>query len=336
MAVLVDALLRKASGEPIQCVERFETSCWDELSEWSNAIFAPSEMTYHERTHGLGGRCGFVKLGRLVLSRTQYGTPVQAECAGTDISHMIVTTTLRGEASHRAGEDQVPTVVGPGEALVVRSSEFGHFAELSADCIRLNITIAPDLLEEISLHWFGCSVREHPLPSTVKIGGPSSGWMALMSYLVSVIEETPDQVALSRLGRHLETTICVHVLSEMYNRGGSDLGALTHAAPPRCVRIAEAYMSENAAATPRLAEVAQAANISVRSLSQAFREARGYTVAQFLAEQRLQGVRRELLEADPTRKVSEIARSFGYVHLGEFAKRYRSRFGELPSETLRL
>ncbi|RSB75772.1 helix-turn-helix domain-containing protein [Rhizobium pisi] len=51
---------------------------------------------------------------------------------------------------------------------------------------------------------------------------------------------------------------------------------------------------------------------------------------------RLNGARRDLLRARcAPRKVSDIAMDWGFFHWSRFAFRYRSLFGETPSETLR-
>jgi transcriptional regulator GlxA family with amidase domain len=83
-----------------------------------------------------------------------------------------------------------------------------------------------------------------------------------------------------------------------------------------------------------LTEIASALDISVRNLTLNFKKFRGCTPGQFIREQRLQATRKALLEADQDQTVSQIAASFSYIHMGEFAKIYRNRFGELPSETL--
>ena len=101
------------------------------------------------------------------------------------------------------------------------------------------------------------------------------------------------------------------------------------------VRAAEAYMAERAAELPAMAEVVRAAGASLRSLTEAFRKFRGTTPSQFLREQRLQGVRRDLQTALPGQTVAEIAAAWFYINKGDFVRLYRQRFGETPSRTLR-
>nr|WP_271587324.1 helix-turn-helix domain-containing protein [Bradyrhizobium sp. CCBAU 53415] len=45
--------------------------------------------------------------------------------------------------------------------------------------------------------------------------------------------------------------------------------------------------------------------------------------------------RRDLYGAAPRQSVSGVAYAWGYINLGEFARAYRARFAERPSETLR-
>ena len=54
-----------------------------------------------------------------------------------------------------------------------------------------------------------------------------------------------------------------------------------------------------------------------------------------LRSRRLCQVHRALLDAPVGAHVAEIAESFGFRHLGQFAADYRELFGERPSETIR-
>lgn len=128
--------------------------------------------------------------------------------------------------------------------------------------------------------------------------------------------------------------IGVHLLTQW--RAQLDLPAEACALQlaPRHVLVAEHHLREHAREVPTLAEIAAAAGVSVRTLSAAFRACRGCTPMQALREQRLQGVRAELLLASPGTTVQGVAAEWGFVNLGLFSRRYRERFGELPSRTL--
>ena len=75
---------------------------------------------------------------------------------------------------------------------------------------------------------------------------------------------------------------------------------------------------------------------SERTLRYGFLERFGVSPKSYLHTFRLNGVRRELKQADPARvKVVDIANHWGFWHMGKFAADYRKLCGELPSETLR-
>lgn len=72
--------------------------------------------------------------------------------------------------------------------------------------------------------------------------------------------------------------------------------------------------------------------LSPRVLQYAFRERYGCSPMQWVADQRLDQVRAQLLAAPQEARVSEIAYRY-FSNLGDFSRRYRTKFGELPSNT---
>jgi AraC family ethanolamine operon transcriptional activator len=66
-----------------------------------------------------------------------------------------------------------------------------------------------------------------------------------------------------------------------------------------------------------------------------FKDLIGVNPVVFLRHQRLHGVRRKLLAAEPDgATVKMAALESGFRHLGRFAAEYRALFGESPRETL--
>jgi AraC-like DNA-binding protein len=119
-----------------------------------------------------------------------------------------------------------------------------------------------------------------------------------------------------------------------------DLEAPTDAAAPRDtarrVREAEAFMKAHADEPLTVEAVAAAVGLGPRALQMAFREHRGTTPRARLGALRLERARARLLAADAATTVSGAAFDSGFAHLGRFSVAYRERFGESPSETLRL
>ncbi len=95
------------------------------------------------------------------------------------------------------------------------------------------------------------------------------------------------------------------------------------------------FMIANAHRPIRTEEIAAAAGLSPRSLQTAFRREYDLTATDYLRSIRLDRVRQELRDAEPgLATVAELARRWGFSHLGRFAASYASRFGEYPSVTL--
>jgi AraC-like DNA-binding protein len=104
---------------------------------------------------------------------------------------------------------------------------------------------------------------------------------------------------------------------------------------PRCLQRAEEYLAEHLEEAASLAQVAEAAGTSIRSLTRAFRAKHGVSPMRFLRLRRLDAVHRELLEATPESiSVTNVALRYGFSHLGRFAAEFRRHCGDYPSETL--
>jgi AraC-like DNA-binding protein len=76
-----------------------------------------------------------------------------------------------------------------------------------------------------------------------------------------------------------------------------------------------------------------ATDTPLRTMNRAFRERFGIGPKAYLLRQRLSRVRAALVAAPIDTVIADIANEHGFWHLGQFAKDYRTMFGELPSET---
>jgi AraC-like DNA-binding protein len=103
---------------------------------------------------------------------------------------------------------------------------------------------------------------------------------------------------------------------------------------PRQVRLAEEYIEANWDQPMMVEALVTVTDASARSIFQSFREYRGYSPMTFLKLVRLRHAQRMLMTQDEDVSVSSVAFRCGFSNLGHFAKHYRERFGELPSQTL--
>lgn len=114
-----------------------------------------------------------------------------------------------------------------------------------------------------------------------------------------------------------------HSLSELYAEQ-----------PPRAaswqVKRARDFIETNAALPLTVESIAEACNISVRTLYATFRDQLGTTPKLYLRRVRMTGARSELTDPASRMTVAEIARKWGFLNMSLFAKQYRESYGELP------
>jgi len=101
------------------------------------------------------------------------------------------------------------------------------------------------------------------------------------------------------------------------------------------IGAAEEFMRASAHLPITLGDVCQAAGLNARTLQDAFRKKRDCTPMEFLRNIRMEEARKGLLQPDENTSVTGEASRWGFLHFGRFSKEYQTRFGELPSQTLR-
>ena len=122
------------------------------------------------------------------------------------------------------------------------------------------------------------------------------------------------------------------LMDHLGDRPGPLSGSPKAAGRPAADRL-EDFMRENWARPLTVEEIAAACGVSVRSAFARFQETRGTSPMAYLRALRLDEARRRLGEGDPGVSVIDVALACGFASLGHFARRYRERFGELPSAT---
>jgi len=101
------------------------------------------------------------------------------------------------------------------------------------------------------------------------------------------------------------------------------------------VRRAREFIREHAAETIEISALAADLGVSMRALQQSFQRAYGFSPRDFIIECRLDLARHALQAHDQTQTIAEIAFASGFCDLSHFGAKYRDKYGETPSTTLR-
>ncbi len=333
--LLQHALVMDAAGAPTERHHVVSTTDWDEMYGWSNRIYMPYQVSPTGKAQAPDARMHAATIGSSFLSRFSYNIPVHIKDWSQAEDLAIVLTTIRGSARHWI-DSRKPADTGVGEAFLVDTSRTDYWVDFDPNHLQLNVTMPHKLLAQLYERCFGQLPSEQLWLQKVRFGGAGSAWLGLMEYACRCMAEFPAQMAGGPLGRHVEEAIGMHLLMQWVQSmpGTSPLGPPPRLAP-RLVRESERYMIDHARHAPTVSEVAATVGASVRALSGAFRRFRGTTVQAFLRDERLKGIRADLLAASPDASVKAIAACWGYCSMGVFSAAYKRRFGELPSATLR-
>ncbi|MGD9480291.1 MULTISPECIES: helix-turn-helix transcriptional regulator [Rhizobiaceae] len=92
-------------------------------------------------------------------------------------------------------------------------------------------------------------------------------------------------------------------------------------------------MIANIAEPLTLDKIAAVSGVSERALQMGFRQFKMTTPMAYLRYLRLEAMHQDLKGGQPGMELKEVGLRWGFLHMGRMAAEYRSRYGELPSET---
>lgn len=138
------------------------------------------------------------------------------------------------------------------------------------------------------------------------------------------------------LAAGLERYLATVLLNTLPNTASLELSAQDKQdSTPLLLRRAIAFIDENAHTDISLPDVASAVFVSPRALQYMFRKHRGCTPMEYVRQVRLHYAHLDLVAGDrTTTTVSEIARRWGFGHMGRFSVYYRENYGESPHVAL--
>jgi AraC-like DNA-binding protein len=161
-------------------------------------------------------------------------------------------------------------------------------------------------------------------------------WQRTVTYLREVLADT--QAAAQPLIRgNAARLLAATVLATFPNTAVTDLTSRDrHDATGTTVRRATAFIEQRPAEDISVADIAAAANVSIRAVQFAFRRQLDTTPMAYLRTVRLDHAHRDLLATDPNQgdTVTGIAARWGFYSNSRFATQYRLAYGVSPRDTL--
>ena len=274
------------------------------------------------------------RIGDIALNAMYYGTDVRVEAPESESAYLFMLT-LGGHAEAEQGGTHAQ--IGSGTVYVFNPTRKLNIS-LSADNRQLVIRLPRSNLEQFLTNELSRSLTT-PLEFETRPFCLSKDVPGLHTFVQSMchdLDQPNPGYEQRTVAKHVESmllSLCLNSLTHNYSDIYANSGS---SAAPYFVRRAEEYMRSNIEESITLQDMASAAGISVRSLQNGFRNFRGTSPMAYLRDLRLEYARGELLKSSRTNlSVTDIATAFGFMHLSKFAKYYKARFGEAPSETAR-
>ena len=266
----------------------------------------------------------------LAEARTSFGLEVRAqhaEAAGTPYSVGLVlagsmqVTLAGGEYIAQAGQG---IVIDPCEVERTHFAANSHFVEFMlprSNLLRLGAELAPG------------GLAGQPRFAPLLPGRIAQRLHVMAMQTVEVLRaDRPAQGTRVMFERWIEL-IALTLLHEHQLRGTSrtERERSTGAAPPRSVSRALDYIDAHARSDILLADIADAACVSVSTLLRQFNEYLGLSPGAFLRQVRLDRARAELRQGGAG-SIRELAQRWGFQSAGKFSQAYLRRFGERPRD----
>lgn len=292
----------------------------------------------HELTAANGMPIDFklkhLESARFTIGECGYGADVTMSAPPMEDCYHL-NLTLEGQTSVSQGRVDASTsarhggvMLNPTDPLTVR---WGH------DAVQLALKI-PRTSIEIQLSRLLNRSIDHPIDFDLGFDlthGPGQAFLAAVKFLHAELDR-PDGISTMPLARdQLESTILTQALMTIPNSFGALLIAPERGATRAIVDSAIELIHAQPELNPTVVELAQAVGTTPRSLQRGFKETVGISPIVYMRNVRLDRVRDELIAGAGGDSVTVVAMRWGFFHLGRFSQQYRTRFGYLPSETLR-
>jgi AraC-like DNA-binding protein len=269
--------------------------------------------------------------GHVAVSTFSFGRSVDIVPHGL-LDTVIVTTAVRGRAAMAI--DGSIYRMDAGDTLIAHEEDHPVF-RYESDTEVLKLRFQRSRLESLFGRMSGSmpGTRLH-FDAAMSDPGVSARWLALLRFLLTTLNgggtHAPSMLELAAIEDLLMLTL---LNNQPHNH--TDAGArLPEDTASTYYGRADRYIREHLADDIALADIANAAYCSPRSLARAFRQAGQAAPMRYVHQLRLERIHAALLApASDGATVAQLAFEWGYRHLGEFNRQYRAAFGETPSQT---
>ena len=267
-----------------------------------------------------------VQIGNVHLHYCRYDAPVDIQFSDMAGIRQMLCLSSGGRvlsAGRQVEIDAGATMIVPPDSSFLSAYGAGYqhiVTQFDEDALRQKA-------EAIVGRWFPGRLNMPMLEALPTASRFRSRQMTLaLSQILTI--ETDIDMSLVEMGQALSSAFLFENLSGFADRVADEPKSASMAA----VKVMEDYIQANWNRPLTVEDIAGACGVSVRSVFARFKQHRGMAPLTYVRDLRLDHAHRKLL-GDPDASVISIAMACGFSSFGHFARRYREKFGELPSTT---
>lgn len=310
--------------------ESLQSQDLDEARALVAGVFNNHRLDHADRRPSLDYRHQHTRVGHLGLGVLEYGARVRIQTEPLS-SFYLLQLPLAGVDQQRIGPGVRHNAAG---TATVHSPDQCLDMTWSGDCRKLAIRIDRQALEGLACSLSGKAPGLIHWDEQIRTdAGAGLALRLTAEQLLGHLARQPQTVLQPLVWNQWEQMLMLGLLNAhptalQPERPGPGAQVL-----PRTVKLADAYMRAHLDEPIDLACLCALTGTSVRALQAGFRQYLGQTPMAHLRHLRLDQVRQELLDPACRLGVTAVAQRWGFGELGRFARQYRERFGELPSQT---
>lgn len=315
--------------EAIHTADPFEA--WVRTQEF---LGCPHRMTVLQRDAPFLARVQHRSLGALGLMTQSYGPAVEIACSPP--IHLVTVNFVFG--GKMLIHDREETTVADSQHGASFSFHDDVTMRWTPGLRQLMLTIEKSRIEQYLRALLDEPVDRPPrFHGSVDLTGSGQGIAAAVATFRRALGQCGKAGPPPVLATEIEHGILTSLLLGQPHSYTDAIFSARSLPSPRVVRRVVELIDSAPEKAFTVADLAEYASVSERSLHAAFRRQLGTSPMAYVRCRRLEQAHEELLHLDPSAgvRVTDVALRYGFAHTGRFASAFRKRFGEAPSITLR-
>lgn len=278
-------------------------------------------------------RCSTLKLPSLQIGFIEYGTNTSMKFDKSVDCYTIMSTTKSIQISHQENQ----AVISDTENAIVISPKDPSRLEIRGESIERFVCVKRKSLELQLSKLLEREITESVIFDTsMSVRNElNDSWWRTVKYVQQEFD-CPDTLYSNKsFIEQVEQMLISGLLFSQPHNYTDQLRMGKQIVLPSHVRRAEAFILKHIQEAITSDDIIAASAVPRRTLYAGFKRFLGISPMTYLHKTRMEGARQELLTSKVEDSITNVAMKWGFNHLGRFSTRYKSRFGESPSQTLK-